>query len=113
MKFDDLSFDEAPVIKCELPGKHAKHLLDLQSKYEGGAVSYPKGSPTSFAKAFGATIEDLDGNVFIDFFGGAGVLALGHCNPYIQEKVSEVQQNLTHSLDFPSVFRYSRFCLVS
>ncbi|MHA1348106.1 MAG: aspartate aminotransferase family protein [Candidatus Heimdallarchaeaceae archaeon] len=105
MKFDDLSFDEAPVIKCELPGKHAKHLLDLQSKYEGRAVSYPKGSPTSFTKAFGATIEDLDGNVFIDFFGGAGVLALGHCNPYIQEKVSEVQQNLTHTLDFPSVFR--------
>lgn len=53
----------------------------------------------------GATIKDVDGNIFIDFFSGAGVLAVGHCNPYVIEAVQNQQRKITHTLDFPTKVR--------
>ena len=105
MKFDELSFDQAPRVKKEIPGIKSKEILSLQEKLEGSPVSYPKGSPIAIKQGFGATIKDADDNIFIDFFGGAGVLALGHCNPVIDEKVREVQKQITHTLDFPTTIR--------
>ena len=105
MKFEELSFKEAPKIQGEIPGTNSRKILSQQEKLEGKPVSYPKGSPIAFAQGFGATIKDVDDNILIDFFGGAGVLALGHCNPYIEEKVIEIQKNITHTLDFPTEIR--------
>jgi diaminobutyrate-2-oxoglutarate transaminase len=105
MKFEELSFEDAPKIKGKVPGPSSRKILDLQEKLEGNPVSYPKGSPIAFAQGKGATIKDVDDNIFIDFFGGAGVLALGHCNPYIEEKVIETQKKITHTLDFPTEIR--------
>lgn len=105
MKFEELSFSEAPIIKGALPGPKSKEILKKQSELEGNAVSYPKGSPIGFARGKGATIQDVDGNIFIDFFGGAGVLATGHCNPFVQEQIKEAQKNITHTLDFPTKYR--------
>lgn len=105
MKFEELSFSDAPLIKGEVPGTQSKKMLEMQRELEGNAVSYPRGSPIGFAEGKGATIKDLDGNIFIDFFGGAGVLATGHCNPFVQEKVEEAQKNITHTLDFPTKYR--------
>ena len=101
----ELSFEVAPKMIVEPPGPKSKKLLDKQNKLEGGAVSYPKGAPVAFAQAFGATIKDVDGNVFIDFFGGAGVLNVGHCNPKVVEAVKKQLELLTHSLDFPTQSR--------
>ncbi|MHA1435675.1 MAG: aspartate aminotransferase family protein [Candidatus Heimdallarchaeota archaeon] len=105
MKFEDLSFSEAPVIKGNVPGPKSKELLQKQTELEGNAISYPKGSPIGFGRGKGATIQDVDGNIFIDFFGGAGVLANGHCNPFIQEQIKDAQENITHTLDFPTKYR--------
>lgn len=105
MNFDELSYSEAPYIQHTLPGPLSKRILERQSQLEGRAVSYPKGNPIGIAEGKGATIKDMDGNIFIDFFGGAGVLALGHCNPYLQKAVEEAQKHITHTLDFPSQYR--------
>jgi len=45
MKFEELSFSEAPKIVGELPGKKSKKLLQLQRDIEGSALSYPIGIP--------------------------------------------------------------------
>jgi len=37
-------------------------------------------------EGLGATIKDVDGNVYIDFFSGISVLNFGHSNPYILRK---------------------------
>jgi diaminobutyrate-2-oxoglutarate transaminase len=100
----DYSF-EAPKIKINPPGPKSKELLLKQEILEGKAVSYPKGIPVAFKKGKGATIQDVDGNVFIDFFGGAGVLNVGHCNPDVVQAVIKQVQELTHSLDFPTEIR--------
>ncbi len=105
MKFEDLSFSSEPQIKTTIPGDKSRIFLDKQSNLEGNIVSYPKGSPIAIQKAMGATIMDMDGNIFLDFFGGAGVMATGHCNPYINEAIKEVPTTLTHALDFPNKYR--------
>ncbi len=102
MDFKSLSFPEAPVIKIQPPGPRSKEHLDFQSAHEGSAVSYPRGMPMALSRARGATVEDMDGNVYIDFFGGAGVMNVGHSNPLVLDSVSEQLSRLTHSLDIPS-----------
>jgi diaminobutyrate-2-oxoglutarate transaminase len=102
MDFRSLSFPKAPVIKTKPPGPRSKEYLDFQSAHEGSAVSYPRGMPMALSHARGATVEDVDGNVYLDFFGGAGVMNVGHSNPKVLEDVSKQLSRLTHSLDFPS-----------
>lgn len=104
MKFEDLHFSRAPKIK-KIPGPKTKTLLHLQKTIEGHAVSYPQNIPVVMDSARGATIKDVDGNIFIDFFGGAGVLAVGHCNPQVMRAVQNQQEKITHTLDFPTEVR--------
>ncbi|UCC38939.1 MAG: aspartate aminotransferase family protein [Candidatus Aminicenantes bacterium] len=105
MNFSALSFPDAPLIKAPPPGPKSKAYLDYQSSHEGAAVSYPKGIPMAIRRAKGATVEDVDGNLYIDFFGGAGVMNVGHSNPEVIEAASKQLVELTHSLDIPNPAR--------
>jgi diaminobutyrate-2-oxoglutarate transaminase len=53
----------------------------------------------------GATVEDVDGNIYIDCFAGAGVMAVGHGNPDVVAAAREQLDELTHALDFPTPAR--------
>jgi len=105
MNFQVLSFTDAPLIKVTPPGPRSKEYLDYQSRRESSAVSYPKGMPMAFRRAKGATVEDVDGNIYIDFFAGAGVMAVGHSNPEVIEAIQKQLVELTHALDFPNPSR--------
>lgn len=105
MDFRELSFSEAPLIKFEPPGPKSKEFLEFQSRHESSAVSYPKGLPMAVRRAKGATVEDVDGNVYIDFFGGAGVMNTGHSNPQVLEAAFHQISELTHCLDVPNLAR--------
>lgn len=105
MKFDTLHHNQAPIIKTKLPGPKSKSYLQLQRNIEGKALSYPLNIPVVMDEGRGATIKDIDGNIYIDFFGGAGVLAVGHCNPTVLAAVREQQNKITHTLDFPTKIR--------
>ena len=105
MDFRTLSFPDAPLIKTTPPGPRSEEYLRAQSSHEGGVVSYPLGMPMAIQRARGATVEDVDGNVYIDFFGGAGVMNVGHSNPAVIQAVVDQIGELTHSLDFPNPSR--------
>ncbi|MDH4220265.1 MAG: aspartate aminotransferase family protein [Candidatus Aminicenantes bacterium] len=107
MDFTKLSFTEAPLIKTTPPGPKSKEFLDFQSSYESSAVTYPKELPMAIRRAKGATVEDVDGNVYIDFFGGAGVMNVGHSNPQVIDAALRQISELTHSLDVPNPARKS------
>ncbi len=107
MDFRNLSFPDAPSIKIVPPGPKSKEFLDFQAASEGAAVSYPKGLPMAIAGAKGATVEDVDGNVYIDFFGGAGVMNVGHSNPLVIEAAMKQIASFTHTLDIPNPARRS------
>jgi len=102
MNFSDLHFPEAPKIVVTPPGPKSKEAVAMQSIYESNVVSYSKAIPVAFEEGRGATIKDMDGNVYIDFFGGAGVLNVGHCNPEVLKAVAEQEKKLIHALDFPT-----------
>lgn len=101
MDFKELSFAEAPLIKTTPPGPVSKQLLDFQYTYEGSAVSYSRGLPMALQRGRGATVEDVDGNIYIDFFGGAAVMNVGHANPAVTAAAAAQIKELTHSLDIP------------
>ena len=105
MKFEELSLTSEPRISTPIPGIKSQARLKRQTELEGKIVSYPKGSPIAIKEAKGATIVDMDGNIFLDFFGGAGVMATGHSNPTIIEAVKDIPSILTHTLDFPHIYR--------
>lgn len=102
MDFSKLSFQDAPVIKIEPPGPKSKAILEYQFTHEGAAVSYSRGLPMALKRGRGATVEDVDGNIYLDFFGGAGVLNVGHSHPAVIEAAAEQIGELTHSLDIPN-----------
>lgn len=100
-----LSLAGAPKIKGNVPGKNSRKVLDLQDRFEGGAVSYSNGIPVVFRKARGATLEDVDGNIYVDFFGGAAVVGAGHSNPVILQAIKAQQEDMVHSLDLATEVR--------
>lgn len=101
-RFAELSLPEAPIINVTPPGPTSKELLDYQREHESSAVSYPRGMPMAIKRGKGATIEDVDGNVYIDFFGGAGVMALGHAHPDVLAAAHAQIDEATHTLDIPT-----------
>jgi diaminobutyrate-2-oxoglutarate transaminase len=105
MDFRPLSFDPAPSITTPPPGPCSQKYLAFQATHEGAAVSYPRGFPCALARGRGATVEDVDGNVYIDFFGGAGVMAVGHANPEVMAAADAQLKQLTHALDLPTPAR--------
>lgn len=102
---EKIHFLEAPKIVVEPPGPKAKALLKIQEELEGKAVLYPSSLPFVPDKGLGATIKDVDGNIYLDFFSGISVLNFGHSNPYILEKTIEQLKKLAHTLDFPTEYR--------
>ncbi len=68
--FAKLSHVDAPQIKVVPPGPKSKEILEYQAANESSAISYAKGMPMAMAKGKGATIEDVDGNIYIDMFSG-------------------------------------------
>ncbi|MGG8495334.1 aspartate aminotransferase family protein [Tenacibaculum sp. TC6] len=101
-KFSRFHLSETAKIVSSIPGEKSKELLALQKEIEGAVVSYPRSMPFAINRAKGAIIEDVDGNQFIDFFAGCGVVNVGHCNEEVLSYVKEQQEKLVHALDFPT-----------
>src|SRR3954471_38439 len=91
-----------PRVSTPLPGPRSAALLARQEKRESNARTYPRHFPFAVAEASGSYIRDLDGNVFIDFLTGAGVLSLGHNHPELVAAATEQMGIFTHGLDMPS-----------
>ncbi|AIR91351.1 2-aminoadipate transaminase [Pseudomonas cremoricolorata] len=53
--------------------------------------------PITLSHGLNAEVWDTDGNRYIDFVGGIGVLNLGHCNPAVVEAICTQATRLIHS----------------
>ena len=101
---DELHFAAAPDVDS-VPGPRSRRLRERQERTESNAVLYPVDVPIAFEEGRGATLRDVDGNVYLDFFAGIGVLNVGHSNPYVTEAAVEQTRTLSHALDFPTAAR--------
>ena len=67
----------APDLKTPLPGPKAKAIIDRDATYV--SPSYTRAYPLVMARGEGATVEDVDGNRFLDCAAGIAVTATGPC----------------------------------
>ncbi len=84
---------KVPNIKVEPPGPEAKKVVSKDDEY---IVKATKTAPLVFKKAEGAVIEDVDGNTYIDFYAGVGVLNVGARHPKVVAAVSNQLQKYMH-----------------
>jgi 4-aminobutyrate aminotransferase / (S)-3-amino-2-methylpropionate transaminase / 5-aminovalerate transaminase len=87
-------------IRTEIPGPRSRALAERELR----AVAQPLlvHLPIFAERAENATITDVDGNVFVDFAGGVGVVNAGHAHPRVVEAVIEQAQRFLHT-DFTVV----------
>ncbi len=103
-------------IRTEIPGPRSRALLER----ERNAIAHPLivHLPIFAERAENATITDVDGNVFVDFAGGVGVVNAGHAHPRIVEAVAEQAARFLHT-DFtvvpyePAVALAERLCALA
>jgi len=69
--------------------------------HESNVRSYIRDFPVVFATAKDAQLVDEDGNVYIDFFAGAGVMNYGHNNAKLKRAVMDYldRDGIVHGLD--------------
>ncbi|PSN84075.1 aspartate aminotransferase family protein [Candidatus Marsarchaeota G1 archaeon OSP_D] len=100
-----LSYQEAPVIKTELPGPVSKAMLEKQSQLETSTRIYTEYFPVAISDARGSTIKDMDGNILIDWFAGICVLNLGHAHPAVLKAIREQIEKIVHINELPTEAR--------
>ena len=78
-----------------------KYFTDRQNEFESSARSYPRKFPFALKKAKGVTLEDVEGNKYIDFLCGAGTLALGHNDDEVNRAMIDLISSSAplHTLD--------------
>ena len=92
-----------PNIKTELPGPEARKYIEISKKYEPNSMSDQV--PAVWSKGRGAVVEDVDGNVFIDFTSGVLVTNIGHCHPKHTAAIQEQAAELMNAYDFVNPWR--------
>src|SRR6516225_1162746 len=83
-----------PMIKTALPGPRAQALLERDHHFM--SPSYTRIYPLVCARGSGAVIEDVDGNLFLDFTAGIAVVAAGHCHPHVVAAIQDQAAKLIH-----------------
>ena len=95
-----MAMTRAIELKTGIPGPRSQEVLERLAAGVSRALAIT--FPIVAAEARGATITDLDGNVFIDFAGGVGCLNVGHSHPHVVAAAQEQLDRFSHT-DFTVV----------
>lgn len=88
--------DSLPKIVTSVPGPKATEIIERREKAMPGAIKC--GYPLVIKRGEGAMFEDVDGNVFLDWVGGVGVLNIGYTNPELVEAVKAQSEDYFHAM---------------
>ncbi|MCW6158553.1 MAG: aspartate aminotransferase family protein [Thermoplasmatales archaeon] len=100
-----MSIENAPLLKTKIPGPKSKEFLDIQDMLETSSRSYTSFFRFAIDYGKGSTVVDMDGNVFIDWFGGVSVLNLGHGHPAVMSALKSQVEKITHITEVPTEAR--------
>lgn len=89
--FDNRS---VPDLKTPLPGPRAQALLERDQRFT--SPSYTRVYPLVVERGSGAVIQDVDGNLFLDFTAGIAVTSTGHCHPKVVAAIQDQSAKLLH-----------------
>ncbi len=93
------------IITDSVPGPKSEELLKVREENVTEGVSM---LATVFVdKAEGAMVQDVDGNTFVDFVAGIGVLNVGHSHPEVVEAVkNQAEKYFAPNIN---VFNYEQY----
>jgi 4-aminobutyrate aminotransferase/(S)-3-amino-2-methylpropionate transaminase len=82
-------------LRTAVPGPRSLALAERRSRAVARGV--PQITPIYAASAHGATITDVDGNIFLDFAGGIGCTNAGHGNEAVLEAMEKQSRAFLHT----------------
>lgn len=84
------------IVTNSLPGPKAQEIIERRANAVPNAIkcSYP----CVIERGEGAVFEDVDGNIFLDWIGGVGVLNIGYSRPELIEALKEQSEKYFHSM---------------
>lgn len=85
---------QRPKLRTGLPGPKAKSILMKDRRYV--SPSYTRFYPAVIERGKGVWVTDVDGNVFLDFSAGIGVVSTGHCHPAVVKVIRDQATKLLH-----------------
>ncbi len=83
-----------PHIRTPLPGPKAAALIARDKKVV--SPSYTRGYPLVIERATGSTVEDVDGNLFLDCAAGIAVNSTGHSHPDVVKAIADQSARFLH-----------------
>src|SRR5687768_6198542 len=83
-----------PDIVTEVPGPKARAHVEFDETWT--SPSLPRAYPIVPVRGEGLTIEDIDGNLFLDFAAGIAVNSTGHAHPQVVAAIKEQAAELLH-----------------
>lgn len=85
------------IVTGTVPGPKSQALFERKRNTMPNAL-FGGVYPVTIARGEGAMFEDLDGNVFLDFLGGIGVLNIGYSHPEVIEALKAQTEKYFHTL---------------
>ena len=76
------------------PKQTSKDLLERRNRVMPKAIQLTNSINADHAK--GAFFYDVEGNEYLDFSGGIGVLNAGHCPPSVSKAIAQQSAKLMH-----------------
>ena len=86
---------QRPELKTSLPGPKSRELMKFRDEYVPEAIY--KITPIFIKRGEGAVVEDVDGNMLLDFASGISVLNIGYSHPELVQAVKEQAEKFFHS----------------
>jgi 4-aminobutyrate aminotransferase len=83
-----------PDIVTELPGPKARAHIEFDAQHT--SPSLPRAYPLVPVRGQGLALEDIDGNLFLDFAAGIAVNSTGHAHPRVLAAIGEQARKLLH-----------------
>ncbi|MEM9535011.1 MAG: acetyl ornithine aminotransferase family protein [Cyanobacteria bacterium P01_E01_bin.45] len=83
-----------PRLVTPLPGPRARELIARDRAVS--SPSYTRAYPLVIARAQDCSVEDVDGNVFLDMTAGIAVTATGHAHPQVVEAIQQQAARFLH-----------------
>ena len=91
---DELAALTEPRLLTDVPGPKASAVIEADSKVT--SPSLPRAYPLAPRRGAGAMVEDLDGNVFLDFNAAIAVCSTGHAHPKVVGAIQKQAELLLH-----------------
>ena len=87
--------DKLPHIAGQIPGPRSQQIFDIEQRHIApGRQRISLLAGVALDRGDGATLTDVDGNVYLDFVAGIGVASLGHTHPAIVTALARQAERL-------------------